>query len=108
MRTLPSLKKPYDAKIQEILKGIEDPAEKRLPKNEERTKLHKMTEDEFTKRKERLKAYKEAKNTDEVWKHFAKAVGDGCLKYLEDNKEKREDHYQRPQARESEGREGQG
>ena len=51
LRTLPSLKKLYDARIQEILKGIEEPAEKRLRKKEERTKLHKLIEEEFTKRK---------------------------------------------------------
>ena len=79
LRTLPSLKKLYDEKVKKILEEVEHIAEERQRQLDEKAKLHKKIEEELVKRKERLKAYKEAKNTDGAGKHFAKAIEEGCL-----------------------------
>ena len=45
-----------------------------------------MIDEQIQIRKGRFQTYKQTKDTDNVWKHWSKAVEEGCLNYLQLNK----------------------
>ena len=105
-RTLPCLKKLFEAKLQDIVqttkarveniggkgkKDEEDEEKRNLKqqadtKKEEKRKLHKMMDEQIEGRKETLKAYESMKDVDGMWKMLSHSIEEAWLNYLNDER----------------------
>ena len=84
-KTLPSIRKFFEKKADEVTKDLNG-KEKREGKKREVKNLHELMDANFRKARTQMQIYKAAKNTTGYWKAWSQSVENAFLHYIDESK----------------------